>query len=217
MTKPAARINDMHVCPMQTPAVVPIPHVGGPIIGPCVPNVLVEGMPAAVVGDMCICVGPPDVIVMGSVTVLIAGRMAARVGDSTAHGGIIVQGAMTVLIGDMGGGSGSPQAATMQAARSQGAAFTQTSCATEAMKGEVSRIKPQGEDVKEKKQSWIEIELIDQNDKPVPHERYRVVAPGEKKIEGFLDEKGFARVSGIDPGSCAITFPDLDAASWKPA
>jgi uncharacterized Zn-binding protein involved in type VI secretion len=56
---PAARLTDNHLCPMQTPAVVPIPHVGGPILGPGVPNVLIEGMPAAVVGDMCICVGPP--------------------------------------------------------------------------------------------------------------------------------------------------------------
>lgn len=216
MSMPAARINDMHLCPMQTPAVVPIPHVGGPIIGPCVPNVLVEGMPAAVVGDMCICVGPPDVIVMGSMTVLIAGRPAARVGDSTAHGGVIMAGAMTVLIGDMGGGSGSPQAATMKAARSEGAAFTQVSCATEAMKGETGHIALPADAGKEKKPSWIEIELLDQRDKPVPHERYRVLAPGKKKIEGFLDDKGLARVSGIDPGNCTITFPDLDAASWKP-
>ena len=66
MGKPAARITDMHVCPMQTPAVVPIPHVGGPIVGPGCPTVLIGGMPAAVLGDMCICVGPPDSIILGS-------------------------------------------------------------------------------------------------------------------------------------------------------
>jgi uncharacterized Zn-binding protein involved in type VI secretion len=99
MTKPAARISDIHVCPMQTPAVVPIPHVGGPVIGPGVPTVLIGGLPAAVVGDMCTCVGPPDAIIVGSATVLIADKPAARLGDSTAHGGSIVAGIPTVLIG----------------------------------------------------------------------------------------------------------------------
>jgi uncharacterized Zn-binding protein involved in type VI secretion len=96
---PAARLTDMHVCPMQTPGVVPIPHVGGPIVGPGVPNVLIGNMPAATVGDMCVCVGPPDSIVRGSGTVMIGGRPAARMGDTTAHGGTIVLGAPTVLIG----------------------------------------------------------------------------------------------------------------------
>lgn len=93
---PAARITDMHVCPMTTG---PVPHVGGPILGPGVPNVLIAGMPAAVIGDMCTCVGPPDIIIMGSATVLIGGKPAARMGDSTAHGGSIVLGAPTVMIG----------------------------------------------------------------------------------------------------------------------
>jgi uncharacterized Zn-binding protein involved in type VI secretion len=98
---PAARLNDYHICPMQTPAVVPIPHVGGLITGPGVPNVLIEGMPAAVLGDVCICVGPPATIVKGSTSVLISGRPAARVGDQTLHGGnILPPGALTVIIGD---------------------------------------------------------------------------------------------------------------------
>lgn len=96
---PAARITDMHVCPMVTPGLPPIPHVGGPVIGPCVPTVLIGMLPAAVIGDSCVCVGPPDSIVMGSTTVLIGGKPAARVGDSTAHGGSIVMGLPTVLIG----------------------------------------------------------------------------------------------------------------------
>jgi uncharacterized Zn-binding protein involved in type VI secretion len=99
MGQPAARLGDMHVCPMQTPAVVPIPHVGGPIMGPGVPMVLIGGTPAAVVGDMCVCVGPPDIIAMGSTTVLIGSKPAARMGDTTAHGGSIVLGCPTVLIG----------------------------------------------------------------------------------------------------------------------
>jgi uncharacterized Zn-binding protein involved in type VI secretion len=85
---------------MQTPAVpAPIPHVGGPILGPGAPNVLIGGLPAARVGDMLMCVGPPDAIVKGSATVKIGGMPAARMGDKTAHGGQIVLGAFNVMIG----------------------------------------------------------------------------------------------------------------------
>jgi len=96
---PAARLTDMHTCPMQTPGVPPVPHVGGPVIGPGVPTVLIEKLPAAVVGDSATCVGPPDTIAMGSTTVMIGGKPAARIGDTTAHGGSIVMGAATVMIG----------------------------------------------------------------------------------------------------------------------
>ena len=93
---PAARVGDMHVCPMVT---VLVPHVGGPILPPGGIPVLIGGMPAARVGDMAVCVGPPDVIVLGSFKVLIGGMPAARLGDLTAHGGVIVMGYPTVLIG----------------------------------------------------------------------------------------------------------------------
>jgi uncharacterized Zn-binding protein involved in type VI secretion len=106
MGKPAARVGDMHVCPMVTPAVPPIPHVGGPIIGPGVPNVLIGGMPAATMSDMCVCVGPPDTIVLGSTGVFIGGKPAARMGDQCAHGGAITVGMPTVLIGEVGSGGG---------------------------------------------------------------------------------------------------------------
>jgi uncharacterized Zn-binding protein involved in type VI secretion len=86
----------MHVCPMVTGIV---PHVGGPILPPGGITALIGGMPAARVGDMCVCVGPPDVIALGSFTVLIGGQPAARMGDMTAHGGAIVLGLPTVLIG----------------------------------------------------------------------------------------------------------------------
>jgi uncharacterized Zn-binding protein involved in type VI secretion len=75
-----------------------VPHVGGPITGPGAPTVLIGAMPAACVGDMAVCVGPPDVIVLGSMTVLIGGRPAARMGDMTSHGGVIVLGCPTVII-----------------------------------------------------------------------------------------------------------------------
>lgn len=94
---PAARITDMHTCPMVTGIV---PHVGGPIIGPGAPTVLIGMMPAAIVGDMVTCVGPPDSLVKGSATVLIMSKPSVRLGDSTAHGGVIVgPGCPTVMIG----------------------------------------------------------------------------------------------------------------------
>lgn len=95
---PAARLGDFHQCPMVTPGLPPIPHVGGPIsLGAT--TVLICNMPAARVGDMAVCVGPPDSIVKGSSTVMITGMPAARMGDSTAHGGTIALGAPTVMIG----------------------------------------------------------------------------------------------------------------------
>jgi uncharacterized Zn-binding protein involved in type VI secretion len=102
MGKPAARIGDMHVCPMVTGVV---PHVGGPIsLGS--PNVLTGKMPQARVTDMLVCVGPPDIIALGSTGVFVNNMPAARMGDITAHGGNIVLGLPTVLIGETGGGGG---------------------------------------------------------------------------------------------------------------
>ena len=92
----AARVTDMHVCPMVT---VLVPHVGGPILPPGCPTCLIGFLPAARVGDMAVCVGPPDVIALGSFTVMIGNQPAARMGDMTAHGGVIVLGCFTVMIG----------------------------------------------------------------------------------------------------------------------
>mgnify|MGYP001438618801 FL=1 len=89
----------MHVCPQVIPGPTPVPHVGGPILPPGAPTVLIGNLPAARVGDMAVCTGPPDSIVAGSATVLIEGMPAARLGDSTAHGGTIMAGDLTVLIG----------------------------------------------------------------------------------------------------------------------
>jgi uncharacterized Zn-binding protein involved in type VI secretion len=95
MGRPAARSTDMHTCPMATGVV---PHVGGPISLGC-PTVLIGNLPAARVGDVAVCSGPPDSIILGSFTVLIGGKPAARIGDMTAHGGVITLGMVTVLIG----------------------------------------------------------------------------------------------------------------------
>ena len=111
---PAARLSDLHTCPMVTGTV---PHVGGPIAGPGCPTVMIGGQPAARVGDMATCVGPPDAIVMGSPTVNIGGMMAARMGDPTTHGGVISVGFPTVNIGIPGQGS------VLQAAAEVGAPF----------------------------------------------------------------------------------------------
>ena len=96
MGMPASRITDMHVCPMVTGIV---PHVGGPILPPGGVTVLIGGLPAARVGDMAVCVGPPDVIVLGSFTVLTMGQPQARMTDMTAHGGVIILGQPNVLVG----------------------------------------------------------------------------------------------------------------------
>ena len=114
MGMPAARVGDMHVCPMVTGVV---PHVGGPILPPCAITVLTCGMPQARVSDLLVCVGPPDMIAMGSPTVLIGNLMAARIGDPTVHGGVIVLGEMTVMIGEVG------QGVALQAAAQSGAPF----------------------------------------------------------------------------------------------
>ena len=94
---PAARVSDMHVCPLINPGGAP--HAGGPIVGPGAATVLIGGLPAARATDMATCAGPPDVLVPGSATVLIAGQPAVRLGDTTAHGGTVVAGLPTVLIG----------------------------------------------------------------------------------------------------------------------
>ena len=96
MPFPAARLTDMHVCPMLT---VLVPHVGGPVIGPGCPTVLIGNLPAARVGDLVTCVGPPDTIAMGSTTVLIGSQPAATMTSQCAHGGTIIMGWPTVIVG----------------------------------------------------------------------------------------------------------------------
>ena len=99
MGMPFARVGDTHVCPMVTPGVPPIPHVGGPILPPGQITVLVGSMPAAKATSMCVCVGPPALVALGSPTVLVGSMPAGRLSDPTAHGGTIVVGLPTVLVG----------------------------------------------------------------------------------------------------------------------
>ncbi|WP_376100113.1 PAAR domain-containing protein [Roseomonas sp. CCTCC AB2023176] len=100
-----------------------VPHVGGPISGPCAPTVLIGSLPSARISDMCVCVGPPDAILTGCRSVIIGGMPAARIGDSTVHGGVIVLGLPTVLIGDDSGAGGGRQAAALASASRNGAPF----------------------------------------------------------------------------------------------
>ena len=120
---PAARLTDLHTCPMATG---PAPHVGGPIIGVCAPTVLIGGLPSARIGDQAICCGPPDTVARGSRTVFTGGRPASRINDGTVHGGVIVVGWPTVLIGDDGGaGAGARQAQAFAAASRAGTPFVE--------------------------------------------------------------------------------------------
>lgn len=184
---PAARVNDNHICPMQTPAVVPIPHVGGPILGPGVPSVLIEGIPASVVGDVCVCVGPPSAVMKGSMGVLIAGRAAARVGDPTMHGGnILPPGAPSVIIGEQGSGSSSPVAGAP------------------ALGG-----RDDGSKLAEAKATWIEIQMNDRAGFGVANTKFKLETADGKIIHGVTDGNGLGRVEGIQPGNHKITFPDL--------
>lgn len=97
---PCARVGDFHMCPMVTPGLPPIPHVGGPVAPPGVPTILVGGMPPAPMGNMAICVGPPDSLVKGSSSVMVGGKPCVRiVMDTSAHGGMVMVGCMTVIVG----------------------------------------------------------------------------------------------------------------------
>ncbi len=190
---PAARLGDNHICPMQTPAVVPIPHVGGPIMGPGVPNVMIEGMPAAVVGDVCLCVGPPSAIMKGSAGVLIAGRAAARVGDPTMHGGnILPPGAPTVIIGEMGSSNAKSVVAKVAAGARDAASSLGSAAST-----------------------WIEIQMNDRAGFGVANTKFKLETTDGQIIHGVTDGNGLARVEGIKPGNHKITFPDLPQDGFK--
>lgn len=201
MGKPAARVTDMHTCPMVT---VLVPHVGGPVIGPGVSNVLIGGMPAAVVGDMCTCTGPPDPILMGSPTVLIGGRPAARMGDQTGHGGVIVLGCMTVMIGEAGGGGAGGDFGAFTGAMT--AAAKQNVLNAEALKNAADK----GEGIAsrtEKEDLHAQFTLVDEAEKPVEGVKYEVETTAGKKYKGKTDSSGKTQnISGVTPADCRVTF-----------
>lgn len=135
---PAARLGDLHTCPQQTPGTPPVPHVGGPVAAGA-PTVLVGAQPAACVGDLVTCVGPPDSIVKGSTSVFIGGKPAARLGDATAHGGTITAGCPTVIIGDQAGGGGGGPVASPPASSPASRAQAETLAAARASRLPLAR------------------------------------------------------------------------------
>lgn len=202
MSKPAARLTDMHTCPMSDG---PKPHVGGPITAPGAPTVLIGGMPAAVMGDMCVCTGPPDAIILGSATVFICGKPAARMGDSTAHGGIIVAGCPTVLIGDGaggggGGGSASGGAGNMSAGNAAGAANANA----------LSEAAANGEETTERTDEAdfsAQFTLLDEAGNAVENMKYNIRTPDGTIHEGTTDGSGKTeQLSGHTTGECTCTF-----------
>lgn len=229
MGKPAARVGDMHVCPMATPGTPPIPHVGGPLLPPGAPTVLIGGMPAAVMGGMATCVGPPDSVVLGSTGVFFTGMPAARMGDTCAHGGTIVMGLPTVLIGEMS--PGSPQMAMAGPAVLAGAPVGTSQGASESASAQTQAMhsaaqvgapfcemcgekeepppQPQTQASQAPKSAWLEIAVVDKAGKPMSAEPYRLELPDGSIKEGVLDGGGKLRLEGIDPGKCKIEFPGL--------
>lgn len=211
MFSPIARVNDFHLCPMQTPAVVPIPHVGGPVVGPGAVTVWAGGMPVSVVGDIAICVGPPDVMATGAPTVFAEGRPVVRITDTSAHGGMVIVGLPTVMVGDSGG-AGTSQAGTMSAAKAGGSAFVRSECNADAAKAAAAAAAPPSPSGT----AWVEVEFVDPAGKPVPFQRVRVTdAAGVARL-GFSDKDGLVRIAGMAKGACTITAPDLDESSFAP-
>jgi uncharacterized Zn-binding protein involved in type VI secretion len=199
MGKPAARIMDMHVCPMVD---VLKPHVGGPVTGPGVPTVLIGGMPAAVMGDMCTCVGPPDVIILGSAGVMIGGKPAARMGDMTAHGGTIVIGCPTVLIGEAGGGGGGGAGGAGNLnANAMKDALNKKALTDAAGDGDGLAPKTNKEDLK------AQFTLVDEAQKPIKGVEYEIETSDGAKHKGKTDAEGkTANISGVTPADCRVSF-----------
>jgi uncharacterized Zn-binding protein involved in type VI secretion len=184
---PAAKLFDNHICPLVTPAVVPIPHVGGPVLGPGIPTVTFEGGPAIVAGDACLCIGPPDSIQKGSSGVTALGRAVARVFDPTVHGGQLVgPGCITVIVGESGGGNSRTIVADVAEGEEDGAAA-----------------------LSEAKATWIEIQMNDKGGFGVANTKFKLETPDGKIIHGVTDANGLGRVEGTQPGNHKISFPDL--------
>lgn len=200
MGKPAARLTDMHVCPAFDG---PKPHVGGPITAPGTPTVLIGGMPAAVMGDMCTCTGPPDSIILGSAGVLIGGKPAARMGDSTMHGGVIILGCPTVLIGEAGGGGGGSAGGGGKGLNAQAKkdVLNKEALAQAAKKGDGLAPKTEQEDLK------AQFTLVDEAQKGVAGIKYEIQTIEGERHTGKTDSSGKTQnISGVTPADCRITF-----------
>jgi uncharacterized Zn-binding protein involved in type VI secretion len=199
-----------------------VPHVGGPITGPGVPNVLIGGMPAAVVGDVCVCVGPPATIVMGSAGVMIAGRPAARMGDLTAHCGNIVLGCPTVLIGEVGGaapGAGAVAAAMAGAVHSSFPASAAVAGAVAGAAPPLPATVAGAEAMKPQQQtadrSWFQAQVKYDDGTLAAGVTYRLKLPDGTERTGTTDPQGMVREGGVPPGQCSLSLPELEGTSWE--
>jgi uncharacterized Zn-binding protein involved in type VI secretion len=206
MGKPAARLTDMHVCPMVT---VLVPHVGGPIMGPGCPTVLIGGMPAAVMGDICTCVGPPDSIILGSTGVLIGGKPAARMGDMTAHGGNIVLGCFTVLIGEAGGGGGGgggaagkpPADLSKTGAKAAAALANKQALEEAAAEGNDNAERTNKEDFN------AQFTLVDEAENGIANVDYEIETNDGERHTGQTDSSGkTSNLSGYTTADCRVSF-----------
>ncbi len=206
MGLPAARFMDMHVCPMIN---VLVPHVGGPITGPCCPTVLIGGMPAAVMGDMCTCVGPPDTILMGSSGVQICGKPAARMGDVTSHGGTIVLGCFTVLIGEAGGGGGGGGSAAGKPPVDLSKTGAKAAAAL-ANKQALEKAAENGDDNAErtnKEDFNAQFTLVDEAEKGIADVDYEIETNDGERHTGQTDSSGkTSNLSGYTTADCRVSF-----------
>lgn len=203
MSQPAARLGDMHVCPMFDG---PKPHVGGPVSGPCTPTVFIAGLPAATVGDMCVCVGPPDSIVMGSNTVLIGGKPAARMGDMTAHGGTIVLGCFTVFIGSSAGSGGAGGGGGNGQFNKQGANQLKAQNNSDSLKDSAKNDSTYA-DRQTKKDYTAQYTLKDHADKPMANVPYEIKMNDGTIHKGNTNAQGQTiPVQGYAVGDAVVSF-----------
>jgi len=206
----AARVGDMHLCPQVTPGTPPVPHLGGAIQGPGCATVRIGGRPAARMGDMATCTGPPDPISAGCTTVLFGGRAAARVGDATSHGGAITSGCSTVVIGGNTAGGGAVSAAMAVAGGAGGAASVEPvpDEHTGPVESEASPPEP----------TWIGIILRDPQDVPLADQPFEVTLEGGQVLGGTTDEEGHCRFDDLEPDQGEVAFarfPDSETASTR--
>lgn len=211
MGKPAARIGDMHVCPMVT---VLVPHVGGPVVGPGCPTVLIGGMPAAVMGDMVTCTGPPDTIMLGSSGVMIGGKPAARMGDICAHGGTIILGCFTVLIGETssgGAGGGNASASAEGSSSGNASSITNSAQLVNALNNNaLLNAASAGDGLAPKsseKDLTAQFTLIDDAGKAVSDVEYEIKTSDGALHSGKTDGSGKTEIiSGFTAAQCEIKF-----------
>jgi uncharacterized Zn-binding protein involved in type VI secretion len=201
-----------------------VPHVGGPILPPGHPTTMIGYLPAARVGDLVTCVGPPDTIIRGSPTVLIGNMPAARMGDNTAHGGVIMLGHPTTMIGDAGsgggggGGGGAGGAAAAAGSAAAAAASGAGGPPAAVMNPRPAEIAEVGQDQdgplepaedEEQVPTWIGILLEDFTGRPMPNQQFQITLDGGQVLSGTTDAEGYARIEDLEPDQGEVAFTEI--------